>query len=138
MRRLAACAFLSLLAGSFATLSVPRDAHAQVGLDPVRVQVSGGALSNITSSPLVISPTFVATTTDYFLRCHAGINTIQLALTAVSGRILTIGGRSGALVSVQEALVENQALVISAPELNGNGAAPIQYWIRCLPHDFPE
>src|SRR2546425_12268313 len=131
MRRLATCAFLSLLAGSVASMGVPREADAGGGVDAVMVQVTGGALSNVTSSPLAIAPAFAGTTTDYVLRCQAGINTIQLTLSAVSGSVITIGGRSGNSISVQESLFENQALVISAPDPNGNGGARIQYWIRC-------
>jgi len=117
---------------------MPREAHADTGVDAVMVQVTGGALSNLTSSPMAIAPAFAGTTTDYVLRCQAGINTIQLTLSPVSGSVITIGGRSGRSIPLQESLFENQALVISAPDPSTNGAAPIQYWIRCLPHDFPQ
>ena len=138
LRRFAVFGFLPLLAASFASLGVPRQAHAASLADPLTVQVSGGALSNITSSPLAISPVFAATTTDYVLRCKAGINTIQLTLDAVSDGAITIGGRSGKSIAVQESLFENQALVIRASDPNRNGGVPIQYWVRCLPHDFPQ
>src|SRR5438128_1017986 len=95
VRRLATWAFLSLMAGSFASIGVPREAHAAAGVDAVTVQVTGGALSDMTSSPPAISPTFAGTTTDYVLRCQAGINTIQLTLHALSGSVISIGGHSG-------------------------------------------
>jgi len=138
MRRLVSFAFLSVLAGSFALIGVPRDAHAQARADAVQLQVTGGALGNITSGPQAISPAFAATTADYVVRCSAGINTIQVTLTAVPGTAITVGARSGNGISMQESLLENQALVISAPDPSGNGGTPIQYWIRCLPHDFPQ
>src|SRR2546427_7586075 len=116
----------------------PREAHAGTGVDAVMVQVTGGALSNVTSSPTAISPAFAGTTTDYVLRCQAGINTIQLTLNAVSGGAIAIGGRSGTSITIQESLFENQALVVGAADPNSNGSPPIQYWIRCLPHDFPQ
>jgi len=119
-------------------MGAPREAHAEVGVDAVLVQVTGGALRNISSSPLTISPTFAGTTTDYVVRCGVGINTIQLTLNAVPGSLITVGGRSADSISVGESLFENQALVITAPDPNKNGGTPVQYWIRCLPHDFPQ
>src|SRR2546429_288475 len=110
-------------------MGAPQGAHAEVGVDAVVVQVTGGPLGNLTSSPLVISPTFAGTTADYVLRCRAGINTIQLTLNSASGGVITIGGQSGSSISVQESLFENQAIVISAPNPNRNEATPIQYWI---------
>src|SRR5205814_8898470 len=41
-------------------------------------------------------------------------------------------------LALQESLLENQALIISAPDPSDPTATPIQYWIRCLPHDFPQ
>jgi hypothetical protein len=71
------------------------------------------------------------------LRCQEGINTIQLTLTALPGRAINISGRSGTSIAVQESLFENQALVINATDPSANEGTRIQYWVRCLPHDFP-
>jgi Arylsulfotransferase (ASST) len=136
LRRFASWVFLSVLAARFAAIGVPQEAHAVGGVAAVTVRVTGGPLGNVTSSPLAISPVFAGTTTDYVLRCQAGINTIQLTLDSLSGGVITIGGRSGSSIVVQESLIENQALIITAP--NPNGGTPIQFWIRCLPHDFPQ
>jgi len=137
-RRVATCALAGLLAASLASHGVSIKAHAGGGVNAVTVQVSGAPLSNITSSPLDISPTFAQTTTDYVLRCQSGINTIQMTLSAASRGTITVGGRSGRSVTVQESLVENQALIVSAPDPNSTSATPVSYWIRCLPHDFPQ
>ena len=137
-RRVASCALVGLLAVTLASYAVSSDAHAGGGVDAVMVQVTGAPLSNITSSPLDISPTFAQTTTDYVWRCESGINTIQLTLSAVSGGTITVGGRSGRSVAVQESMVENQALIVSAPDPNTASATPVNYWIRCLPQDFPQ
>src|SRR5712691_5723915 len=126
-----------MLVGSFASTGVPQDAHAGGGVDAVTVQVTGNALSNITSRPLPLSPTFAPTITDYVWRCQSGINTIQLTLAAVSGGTITVGGKTGGSVTVQESLIENQAVIVSASDPNNTGGAPVHYWIRCLPHDFP-
>src|SRR5207244_4426227 len=104
----ATCAFLSLLAGSLASMGAPQEARAEAGVDAVMVHVTGGAVGNMTSSPLVISPTFAGMTADYVLRCQAGINTFHLTLDAIPGGVITIGGLSGSTISVQESLFENQ------------------------------
>jgi arylsulfotransferase ASST len=137
MRRFAVFAFLSLVTASFASLGALREAHAGGRADALTVRVTGAALGNITSSPLSIAPTFAPATTDYVWRCLSGINSVQLTLAAVSGGTITVGGRHGSSLSIDESLIENQALIISAPDPSAT-RPPIQYWIRCLPHDFPE
>jgi hypothetical protein len=102
------------------------------------IKVVGSSLGGITSSPLVLSPAFDPSITDYVWRCQSGTNTIQLTLTATSGGRITVGGTSGATVVLTKTLIENQALIISAPDPNQPGGTPDQYWIRCLPHDFPQ
>src|ERR1700730_16558619 len=138
MRRVAVCALVSLLAWGLTSLGAPSEAHAGGSVDALTVQVTGAPLSNITSSALSLSPSFAPTITDYVWRCQMGINTIQLTLTAVSGGVITVGGISGRSVSLRESLIENQAAIISAPSPNSSGATPVQYWVRCLPHDFPQ
>jgi Arylsulfotransferase (ASST) len=102
------------------------------------VKVVGSSLGEITSSPLALSPAFDPSITDYVWRCQSTANTIQLTLGAISGRTITVGPTSGATVVLKETLIENQALIISAPDPNQPGGKPAQYWIRCLPHDFPQ
>jgi arylsulfotransferase ASST/IPT/TIG domain-containing protein len=102
------------------------------------VKVVGSPLGEITSSPLALSPAFEPTVTDYVWRCQSTTNTIQLSLAATSGRTIAVGGTSGATVVLTKTLIESQALIISAPDPNQPGGTPAQYWIRCLPHDFPQ
>jgi len=137
-RRVAICALAGTLAASLVLHGVSVDAHAGGGVDAVKVQVAGAPLSNVTSSPLDISPRFAQTTTDYVWRCQSGINTIQLTLSAAHGDTISVGGRSGGSLALEESLVENQAVVISARDPNNSGGPATQYWIRCLPHDFPQ
>src|SRR5438874_1545827 len=85
VRRLATCGVLSMLAVSLAPVGVPREAHAGGDVDAVTIQVTGSALSNVTSSPLSLSPAFAPEITDYVWHCERGINPIQLTLAAVSG-----------------------------------------------------
>jgi len=138
MQRVAICALVSLLAWGLTSFGVPSEAHAGGSVDALTVQVTGAPVGSITSSPLSLSPTFAPTITDYIWRCQSGINTIQLTLAAVTGGTVTVGGNTGSSLTVQESLVENQAVIVIAPSPNNSGGAPVQYWIRCLPHDFPQ
>ena len=61
---------------------------------------------------------------------HAGANVITLTLAAASGGSLQVGDQSGSPVSVPVTVGEGQAAVVKA-------TAGADYWIRCLPHDFP-
>ena len=154
VKRVALLAVPTLIAANLAVVSSTRAAEAGGSLDAVNVQVLGGPVGNITSSPLSLTPTFAQTTTDYVLRCHSGINTIQLTLSAASAGKIAVGKNRGASITIEENLVENQALIVSGPARPGSSEASgraqaghsdssqawghAQYWIRCLPHDFPE
>ncbi len=85
--------------------------------DVVAVGTSSGAsVQDITVSPLVLTPPFSPSVTDYVVRCASGLNTLGVTVADSSGSRTT---------AVQVA--PDQAMVV-------DGA----YWIRCLPPDFPE
>lgn len=131
-------------------VALPKEAQAESIGNVATVKVAGHALGNLTTSPLTLSPSFDPGITDYVLRCQAGPNTIQVTFTAVPGGSLDVAGKGGHTVSLSPTLVENEAFVISASrpnKSNGRGAEGGQdasdpqhvlYWIRCLPHDFPQ
>ena len=102
------------------------------------IRVVGSSLGQITSSPLALSPAFDPSITDYVWRCQPTTNPIQLTLAAPTGRTISVGGTSGPTVVLNETLIENQALIINAPDPNQPRGTPTQYWIRCLPRDFPQ
>src|SRR5438132_5999380 len=104
-------------------MGAPREAHAGGGSDALAVQVTGSPLGGITSSPISISPSFASNITDYVWRCQPGINTIQLTLSAVASRTISVGGTTGSSVTLQESLIENQALVVSAPDPNRSASS---------------
>jgi Arylsulfotransferase (ASST)/IPT/TIG domain len=112
------------------TALTPADAHQAVTADPVTLTVEGAPLGEITTSDLELSPAFSPATTDYLLRCHPGVNTVGITLAGASGGSIRVGSLSGPRVSSSVALVENQALVVEAPDGK-------DFWIRCLPSDFP-
>ena len=107
------------------------------------VTVAGASLSNVTvGAPLSLTPAFSPSTTDYALRCSAGTNRVTFAFTG-SGGPITVGTNqqasvvSGDVVNVSLNLVPNQAAVIYAPNPAGAGLTQTEYWVRCLPPDFP-
>ena len=119
LRRLAIFGIPLLLVTSLFVVATTREARAGGSTDAIIVTVSGNPVTNVVTTPLAISPTFSQTTTDYVLRCQSGSNPIQV----------TIFRSHGTNATLQETLVENQALVLQTKLAT--------YWIRCLPHDFP-
>lgn len=110
--------------------------------DQVVINVTQGSLAasnGVTTSPLALSPAFNPATNDYVLWCQSGVNSEQFTLTAAPGTTLTVtypAGASpvtGSQVNVQVALGENQAVEV----VTGQSTAG-SYWVRCLPHDFPQ
>jgi Arylsulfotransferase (ASST) len=150
VKRAAIWAAPALVVANLLAMVTAGVAQAGGSADAVTVQVHGGTLGDISSSPLSLTPAFAPTITDYVLRCQSGTNTIQLTLTAVRGGSINVGAKRGSSVTIQRTLVENQALVVSAsrPQTSDGGGVDdvsdnskrgrVQYWIRCLPHDFPQ
>jgi hypothetical protein len=95
------------------------------------------ALTALTVEPAVLTPAFSPAVHDYFVRCVAGTNTLGLSMSPRPGDGVAITAPSTAVSSGHEqvtlAVAENQAIVVAATR----GAARTEYWIRCLPHDFP-
>jgi hypothetical protein len=73
------------------------------------------AVTSIVVSPLALVPAFSPDVQDYYVRCAAGQNSVDVTVTDSDGTSQS-----------SYDLVEDQALVIRN-----------QYWIRCLPPDFP-
>ena len=106
------------------------------------VSVAGSPLGDLrVGAPYGLTPAFSPTTTDYVLRCNAGANRVTLTLSG-NGSPIEVGTSqqswpaSGTSVSVSLSLLPNQAVVVYAPD-PANAPASTQYWIRCLPPDFP-
>ena len=107
------------------------------------VSVAGSSLSDVSAAPPYdLSPAFSSSTTDYVLRCNAGTNQVTLKLSAATGGI-SVGTNqqsshvSGTSVVVTLSVTPNQAILVYAPDPSSQGSTPAQYWIRCLPPDFP-
>jgi hypothetical protein len=123
-----------LLAGG-AAFSTPIQAEAKVfpTADVIRVE---GPIGTLSTTGLTLTPAFAPKITDYVLRCQSGVNSVTVTLGAASGGSLNVLGQVAGRLVIQESLVENQALVL---DWHGpKNPAGTQYWIRCLPHDFPQ
>ncbi len=95
-------------------------------------------LASLTVSPLALRPAFSPSIFDYVVQCTAGTNSLTLEMSAAPG------GSVGLIAPVTTApsssqtttvpLTPNQAAVVKASNAAGGIA---EYWIRCLPPDFP-
>jgi Arylsulfotransferase (ASST)/Repeat of unknown function (DUF346) len=102
--------------------------------DQVNVPVGGSPLANLTTTP-ALSPAFSQSTHDYVLTCRQGANGVTMQLTASQGGSLQVGNQSGPSLSFGVVLGEGQAAVVKAKD---SSQQVVAYWIRCLPHDFPQ
>jgi hypothetical protein len=94
--------------------------------------------TTISLSPLPLEPPFSTAIHDYYVRCAAGTNTLTVSMTAAPGSTIALqqpvvdAGPGGAVQTVE--VTENEAIVVGVTADGGTD----QYWIRCLPHDFPK
>jgi hypothetical protein len=106
------------------------------------VGVSGAPLGGLQiAAPYSLNPAFSPATTDYDIACQAGANQVALTLNGSGGPITVSTSQaasavSGISVDVALTLFPNQAVVVYAPN-SGGGSGTTQYWVRCLPPDFP-
>jgi hypothetical protein len=102
-------------------VAVPADSGAEAGdsgdsglPDVTAVDAPSGDVLSIDLAPLVLTPSFSPSVHDYAVRCTAGDNYVTLTFT----------DQTGSHSSTVD-LVEDEELNVG------------DYWIRCLPHDFP-
>jgi hypothetical protein len=135
-RRFVSLVLTSLTSTALLTGFVATPSRAASPAGEVSIVVSGSPLGSISSYPLPLAPVFSQSTHDYVLRCQSSVNTVAFTLIAASGTI-QVGDQSGPTATVTTTLLENQPAVVRAPDLANPSGPPIQYWIRCLPQDFP-
>ena len=86
----------------------------------------------------MLRPAFSPSIYDYAVVCSTGTNTLTLDMTAIAGGAVSLSTPSttswAPSASVPVSLIEDQAAVVLAQDATGFTQ---QYWIRCLPHDFP-
>jgi hypothetical protein len=109
------------------------------GGDAGTVVVDAGtsfAASLVTSLPL--TPAFSPDIHDYYVQCAIGMTPLDVTVAAQPDATVAflqpIATSPAASQTESLQLVENQAVVVSA----SSGAETTEYWVRCLPHDFPQ
>jgi hypothetical protein len=117
-----------------------KDATPEAGKDAADADVDGGPphLTALSVSPLPLTPAFSPSINDYYVRCASGTNALSVSMTASAGSESSLSkptaSGSSPMQTVKVNVTENAAIVAEATR----GTASVQYWIRCLPHDFPE
>jgi Arylsulfotransferase (ASST) len=91
----------------------------------------------VRSPALTLVPPFSPSIHDYYVRCGAGTNALVVSMTAAPGdqSELVLPTKSSRLPeqTLSLGVDENQAIVAAAT----SGVATVEYWVRCLPHEFP-
>jgi Arylsulfotransferase (ASST) len=135
----ALCTLPLALAAVTGAASASAATGAQTPPNAQLITVTGSSLSNITAAPTsftaAMTPAFSPTTNNYVLNCPAATSSVTFTMTAATGTI-TVNGNTGASEPATVSLTTNQAAVVQAPSPT-NPAVVSQYWIRCLPTDFP-
>jgi hypothetical protein len=94
-------------------------------------------LDSLTVTPLALNPQFSAGIHDYYVSCGTGTNYLKVAATASSGATVRLRRPTTSAAAPSQntsmELLEDQAIVLEVTALG----ATDQYWVRCLPHDFP-
>jgi hypothetical protein len=113
----------------------PRDGGTS---DPPYLTALDVSSSDDASPGLTLVPAFSPHVHDYYVRCASGVNALTVSMTASRGASTVMMEPTTAAPSPQQTLSvnanENQAIVVAATA----GNAAVQYWVRCLPHDFPQ
>lgn len=115
------------------TVYVPTDhSLATLRLPPPR------PLTSLAISPASVTPAFSPSTYDYALPCAAGGSTLTVNAAAAPGGTVALGAPTStspqASLSASVAVPEGGAIVLDATDAAGRST---QYWVRCLPRDFP-
>jgi hypothetical protein len=90
------------------------------------------------STGLTLVPPFSPTVHDYYVRCAAGTNALTVTMTASDGAVSSltrpVPSAPAPSQTLPASVTENEAIVAVAAQ----GATTTEYWVRCLPHDFPQ
>ena len=94
-------------------------------------------LDSLTVAPRVLNPKFLPGIHDYFVTCGTGTNSLTLGATASLGATVALMQPTTSAAARSQSmaieLLEDQAIVLEVSALGSTD----QYWVRCLPHDFP-
>jgi hypothetical protein len=122
--------------------------EAAAPLDCGAQEAGGPSLTSLSVAGATLVPDFSPDTLDYYVRCGGGTADLTASVMASAGtttslQVETPGTPKGTLTTVGSTaqqqtvhvtLSENEALVATATL----GPASQEYWIRCVPPNFPE
>ena len=113
----------------------------QVVVDVIGTFGPGGPLHELSIDHFPLGQPFAGDAHDYTVHCLAGTNTMTIHAVGAPGTAVSIAPSSASapssssrIVDATLALHEDEAFIVRAAVA---GAAPEEYWVRCLPHDFP-
>ena len=135
----------ALACSEYGTSGVARDAGVDAdGGDAGPVDLGGPHLTALDvwstdgSASIGLVPTFSPFVFDYYVRCVEGKNPVTVSMSAAPGAssavTLPTTSRSSPQLTHSLTVRENQAIVVTATAESQTA----EYWIRCLPHDFPQ
>jgi hypothetical protein len=87
--------------------------------------------------PVTLTPSFAPGIYDYYVSCQAGTNTFTVSMTAAPGdssELLQPTTSSSSPKQTLSVSVDAGSAVVAAAT---RGSAETEYWVRCLPPDFP-
>jgi hypothetical protein len=115
------------------TTCSPFDAAGEPYLIDLRVTANSDG-----EPPIALVPSYCPSIHDYYVTCATGTNKLTVSMTAAAGSmsLLVQPTVSPALVAqtLPVDVSENQAIVAAASD----STSKVEYWVRCLPPDFPE
>ena len=101
----------------------------------------GGPLHTLSIDGRTLGQSFTPEGHDYTTSCASGPNSLQVHAQGAPGTTVSIAAatepappRAGVTADRTLTLNENEAVVVRA---GVNGGSVEEYWVRCLPHDFP-
>jgi hypothetical protein len=135
---LAAVSSLAIIGAAVAVGSVP--AGATTPPPGARLIVTtghpiGSVAVSSTSFTAALTPAFNPNIHNYVLNCPATTSAVTFTMSVPAGTI-TYKGQTGTSVAATMNLSTDQAAVIRGTSPFSN--SPDDYWIRCLPTDFPQ
>jgi len=96
------------------------------------------AMLGVTGASSSLVPAFSSDIHDYYVRCAAGAHSLDISMTASAGATSALleptPSSAAATQTIKVTANEGDAIVAVAKR----GTQSTEYWVRCLPHDFPE
>jgi hypothetical protein len=121
--------------------TAPTDAVPDIALEgggPVLIDLSVSLVSEAGPMTMTLVPPFSPGKFDYYVRCALADNALTVSMTAAPGAESSLSAPTKSAQKPSQTVTldvkENQAIVAEATE----GGAKTEYWVRCLPNDFPD